>query len=291
MHDEVRTILRAFQSDINTFERLTSTCEVWSGVVAGSSALELWRALSAAHPRTGFWPVFRGLAQLGLYERRTLGEPGTEMDVFDILGLDWDAKKAINSIPQGSVRELLADRVKWYFEFGRTLENFDASLYSSQEFVDTDFLDFVGCNIAEGKPSIDTSWPAPAEQLLDLQGIDGVLSKSKCTELRLALVAVKHPYEAPVALGYGGWNECPHPTVLAAMLREWERTHGAVPVSMTNGSLECLVERPPQTEIDSFRLALDQYLVCEDIVLQGTGTVQRLAIEIWQSPTWYFWWD
>ena len=57
------------------------------------------------------------------------------------------------------------------------------------------------------------------------------------------------------------------------------------------GGRRCVVARPPQSEADSFELAVEQWLFCEDIVSQGCMPIRRLAIELSRKPKWFFWWD
>ena len=105
------------------------------------------------------------------------------------------------------------------------------------------------------------------------------------------MVAGRHPYEVVAYLPFGGWNECPPPELHVAVLREWRDQHKAQPVCITGDVLECFVVRPPQTQADALRLAAEQWVYCDDIVAQGTQSVRRLAANLWQAKTWFFWWD
>jgi hypothetical protein len=107
----------------------------------------------------------------------------------------------------------------------------------------------------------------------------------------LALVPVQHPWEVFEKLKFGDFNDCPPTALLTAIFREWHGKYGAVPVVVTHDVIECLVARPPQTEADSTCLAMEQFVVCEDIVVQGVQSVRNLAQVLWRAPSWYFWWD
>ena len=61
--------------------------------------------------------------------------------------------------------------------------------------------------------------------------------------------------------------------------------------AITSDVIDCHVASPPQTPDDARAVAREQYKYCGDIVSQGTESVERLAIELWRSPSWYFWWD
>ena len=37
--------------------------------------------------------------------------------------------------------------------------------------------------------------------------------------------------------------------------------------------------------------ASEQRSFCDDIVGQWTQSIRRLAIQVWQAPQWFCWWD
>jgi hypothetical protein len=76
-----------------------------------------------------------------------------------------------------------------------------------------------------------------------------------------------------------------------AVLREWQKEYSAVPACITGDVLECAVVKRPQTELEAMKLAAEQWIFCDDIVSQGTQSIRKLAMEIWRSPNWFFWWD
>jgi hypothetical protein len=104
----------------------------------------------------------------------------------------------------------------------------------------------------------------------------------------LTLVACE-PWELPVCIGFGGWNEAPYPVVQSAVLRHWSLRYGAELVATGGAYLEMRTKQaltPSQLKT----LAWEQFLFAEDSVLQGTETVAALAQEI-ASGHWFFWWD
>ena len=107
----------------------------------------------------------------------------------------------------------------------------------------------------------------------------------------MLLVRVEQQYQVPAYLGFGGWNDCPGPELQVAVLREWGIEYRARPVCITGDVLECAVLHAPQTESAAMKLAAEQWIFCEDIVSQGTQSIRKLAMDIWQAPTWFFWWD
>lgn len=83
----------------------------------------------------------------------------------------------------------------------------------------------------------------------------------------------------------------PSPELQVAVWREWGRRYGAVPACITSDVIECAVARPPQSRDEAFRLATEQWMYCEDIVSQGTETVEYLVQTLLRAPAWFFWWD
>jgi hypothetical protein len=111
------------------------------------------------------------------------------------------------------------------------------------------------------------------------------------TLVSIILVPVKHAWEVPARLAFGGWNECPMPDEQCTVLREWEKTFGAVPFALTSDVLELMATRLPVSKEEALALAKDQYIYCSDIVDQGIGSEEALAESLLESKLWFFWWD
>lgn len=107
----------------------------------------------------------------------------------------------------------------------------------------------------------------------------------------IALVPTRHGWQAPAFLLYGGWNACPNPEQHVCMLKYWAETYGAEPVGMALSRVELRVNRPPTNRERALDLAQEQYAYCEDIVDQGTETLDVLAAGLLNGTSWYFWWD
>ena len=108
--------------------------------------------------------------------------------------------------------------------------------------------------------------------------------------LLLAEIPVAHPWEIFAWLPFGGWNECPDTPELMAAAKWWYEKHGAVPAVMTHDVLEFSVPVPVSRE-SAMGLALEQYVLCPDIVDQGCETIGALADSLSKTTTWFFWWD
>lgn len=109
---------------------------------------------------------------------------------------------------------------------------------------------------------------------------------------RIALVQLptEKPWEAVLYLPFGGWNECPKPEEHAAILRYWHERWGAVPAAITFDTLELVLPAPVPKDA-AWDVAKEHFAYTEDCVLQGTGTLGRLADGLWRSDVWFFWWD
>lgn len=238
--------------------------------VSAEQALGLWEALRSAFPATGKWPIIRGC-------------PSAEIGV----PRHQDLAAEVARVPPGSVRELLDNRFRDLCkDLSEIVEGLDPD--EGWEAV-AERVDASGVNCTGGVAP-EEPWPGSREaEPVELHTTS--YGRSPESRIAVALVPVRHPYAAAVVLGFGGWNDCPEPALIAATLREWDERFGAVPAAMAGDVLECIAGRPPRTKQAALSLAAEQWVFCEDIVGQGTQTVRRLGIELWRSQRWFFWWD
>jgi hypothetical protein len=270
MHDAIANVLGQFGVSANSFKRVSDN--VLRGTVRAGDALKLWLALREIQSHTGAWPVIGG--DIG--------------DRINPMLRDHDPAAILRAAPAGSSLEVLRERGLERVEDLQVLigdiDSGSPSLVELARQVDeSDIFDFIGSEPAGPEP-----WPTePVKTSVALS----TLRNSEGGRVSFFIVLNAQPFEVPAYLGFGGWNDCPQAELHVAMLREWGKTYAAVPACMTGDVVECVVDRPPQTEEDAFALAAEQWIYCDDIVSQGTGKVRHLAIEIWKSPTWFFWWD
>jgi len=92
------------------------------------------------------------------------------------------------------------------------------------------------------------------------------------------------------ALGFGGFNDAPDEQTNRVVHAYWRGLYGAVPVYVGGDYLEFAVARPPTTASSLRKLCWEQYVYCNDIVEQGTQTLDGLALELCKHQ-WFFWWD
>lgn len=133
---------------------------------------------------------------------------------------------------------------------------------------------------------------APAAETDPLTSLThGVLSGLPHERLFIALLPTPHSYESPAYLRMGGWNEMPGSDWLCAAFRDWDSRYGVTIIGGHRDYLECYVDNPPRTKKDAARLGAEQFVACEDFVLQGTDDPTLLAASLVKAGMWGFWWD
>jgi hypothetical protein len=236
----------------------------------GSHAIQLWRRLRELTSQTTHWPVLIGQDDdlVALRVQVCDREFGTTSEILDsgtaISAAEWFERK----------HEELIDEL---LEFGGPLyfPSAEESLGSREEFRGI----VRGPWPIESKPSHDFTMP------LDL------LSREPLPRVYVALVPTTVSWHVPAYLRVGSWNECPSPAEHMALMNAWSQRFGAEVVGISRDVVEMLVERPPSNKVDAMRLAKEQYLYCQDIVDQGTRTLEALAAFLLNGRSWYFWWD
>jgi hypothetical protein len=235
--------------------------------VPGDRATAAWVTLARAFPRTGVWPILRG--------------ESVPSDVYE----PFDAQATLAEVPRGTIREILD--LSFQNECRALREELDgidpgAGFEGLARLYDQDIAG----------ASYDLPWPKqPSNPVLAFVSIRTASGQQLHRQVELALVPVSRPCEVPALLNFGDWNASPSPSMMVALLREWGNTWSALPACMTHDVLECVVQRPPETEAQAFSLACEQWLVCGDIVSQGVGSIRAHAMQLWRSPQWFFWWD
>ena len=134
-------------------------------------------------------------------------------------------------------------------------------------------------------------WPEYAEPSDEFSIPYDVLTRKPQKSVHIGLVPTVTGWEAPAFLKFGSWNACPHPEHHVAVMKYWHSQYGTEVVGITHDIVEMLVARPPRSRKKALELAREQYLYCEDIVDQGTETIDNLAATLLNGKTWYFWWD
>jgi Domain of unknown function (DUF4253) len=265
MIDSLAKALLSNGLEPDSFKPCAPDERIFRGELPAGKSVETWVKLAKAAVETKYWPIIRG----GVGDDH---EP-----------VDCDAEAVLAAAPSGGIREILEQRTQerreglasFMPEFAQTAD-MDALAWLAD---DRDIHSFGG---ATAEP-----WPTKAPDSFSFHTVKSLGRKPASVQL----IRVAHSYEVPAYLGFGGWNDCPCPELQVAVLREWQKEYNSVPACITNDVLECVVVKPPQTEKEALKLAAEQWIFCDDIVGQGTQTIRKLGMEIWRSPTWFFWWD
>ena len=241
--------------------------------VPGDKTLSAWEKFRASAKKTGFWPVIMGekssfeYMKNGLQHIQHSKEEAPKQSFFSRL-----FKK-----PQPAVQ---AERET------------PAEIIQNGELIDPDQW---RSERQQSDPETYTAprgdWPSEYKQKNTFYVIDEAVSANPVKDLYLALIPTTSSWQAPAYLYFGDWNFCPPCEVHTSILSKWQQAYGAEIVAVTSETIELSVSNPPKTREDALKLAEEQFIYCEDIVLQGTETLETLGAELLNSKTWFFWWD
>lgn len=140
-------------------------------------------------------------------------------------------------------------------------------------------------------PELLGRWPlfyTPAQRII---GLDDWQTGRPVETAYIAILPTENPWEAPAYLRFGGWNANPSPEIHVAALRQWHTDYGAEPALIDGAQMELWAPNRPTEREAAIELALLHFHYCEDVVLQGVGTIETLAADRMRAPYWYFWWD
>lgn len=122
------------------------------------------------------------------------------------------------------------------------------------------------------------------------KGLYGFLDRhNKSKECILAKLPSKELWEVMAWLPLGG-DSSPDPETMLWITKYWCECYSVIPAVMTYDTLEFSAS-PVKDEDTAWKIAMEQFAVCYDIVGQGVGTIGRLAGGLTQSSVWFFWWD
>jgi hypothetical protein len=243
-------------------------------VAGGDRAVNAWKTLRTLSTRFGCYPVICGnaLEQRARLEEQVSDSTHSAESVLASVDGETPPLTQLQRV-QEEQRRRMND---WLRSQGR--EPIDFGPMSN----DTEVHD------ARGESE---SWPAsPGRRSFALASVRDYKGKpfDRCL---ISLIPSIEPATALAYLHFGGWNDCPAPAIHVAYHRNWARRYSAEIVCVTSDVIECVVAQPPQTPDQAKQLSREQFLYCTDIVSQGTGSLDALAIGLWDSPSWYFWWD
>ncbi len=245
----------------------------------GANAIDRWREFRTLTDETGYWPV--------------------------ILGDDKDAGRVLqyaDSEAGANHQELLSHAAS------QTAQQWlDARIAAQGQAVvrlrvilekkyDSARVDEILRGLANERASVagssDDEWPETSHSLTQFTiPFERVGNGPPKEKVAIGLFPTKNGWEIPAHLNLGGWNECPDAVGHVVMMKAWADEYGAELIGTNGDTIEMYATSPPSSREDSFRLAQQQYLYCEDIVSQGTQSVIALAAGLLGNNIWYFWWD
>lgn len=241
----------------------------------GSAALGHWQKLSAAADQLEHWPVILGNDKEArrVLEIQELAPQQILDEAATLNSGPWlAAREASQKVDEESLRASFEKR------YGPRAEQMWEQL--------------VDLKNSAPQQSLHGEWPEKPQPLpnftIPFERVGNGPPKAKVT---IALFPTKHAWEVPAFANVGGWNECPEPAGHVVMMRHWFEQYGAELVGMNGDTVEMNATRPPQTREAALKLAKEQYLYCEDIVVQGTQTIEALAASLLGHNIWFFWWD
>jgi hypothetical protein len=148
----------------------------------------------------------------------------------------------------------------------------------------------LGFAVRDSAPEVG-EWPTKASPMPGLTVALESIGSAPLAKVQICLIPTDDWTTVPAHLQWGGANECPYPEYQVAAFRSWRDRFGAELAGMNGDTVNLRVRRRPGTRSEALELAREQYLYCNDIVDQGTGTLSELAASLMESDWWFFWWD
>lgn len=246
---------------------------IYQFLAEGMDAIHLWEKLRAVVAQTGYWPLVMERSE-GVW---------LKSDLMDSSAISASWAKGLKK------------------DTGR---NYDKKLGVTgmilQAGLDLDANAWLKKNRLPDPNPEDDEWAMMAEEAgaklpktkpnTKFNCVFDVLSK-KPKGVSVTLWPTTDGWAVPALMRYGGWNSCPRPHVQLALLRRWKDKYDAELVAVAGDVVELRVGKPPKTDAAALELAREQYSYCDDIVSQGTMTLERLAEGLKNGTVWYFWWD
>jgi hypothetical protein len=248
--------------------------------VSGREAIATWFRLRKAVPKTGRWPVLLGSDE--------------ELEM-----IQENLEDGIKEGPTPAKVLAYARRVNTARLFDRwqkiVVENAQEALAECREDGVTEVQAEYEAMLAQeaafrGMPR--GPWPEGDFWAADEFSIPyDILTKVPHNRVHIGLLPTANSWDAAAFLLFGSWNACPHAHHHVAIMKAWHERYGAEVVGITHDIVEMFVRRPPRSKARALELAREHYLYCDDIVDQGTQTIDKLAATLRGGTVWYFWWD
>lgn len=147
----------------------------------------------------------------------------------------------------------------------------------------------------------DLQSPSTNDRSKGLQELIVFDEKDSEQDLILAKIPAHNPYELACYMPMGDFNQCPAPSLQAAIFKQWGRDldNRLYPVVVSYCEWQCML-LPSKKEgfISDFisdeevlnQLTKEHLIFCEDI-LQSYKNLREYKNALKYSSVWYFWWD
>ncbi len=246
--------------------------KVYGLTVNGGKAIELWEKLYRLVTEIGYYPVVLGdrVEAVGIsIERTQWGNNSVEQILAQGDSIDADRWFADTArARREDLEQCWAEEKEYYPDFQVNRDTLDPLTLEEigewNDEIEPDNEYSIPFNISNGEPFVKVS---------------------------IALIPTVISWQVFAFIKYGNWNDCPAPAEHIAISKKWHQQYGAEVVGISNDVVEMRVTKPPLDRDAAFAIAQEQYIYCEDIVSQGTGTLLKLAGALLDSKVWYFWWD
>ena len=246
-------------------EFLGCECENWSGNFEVFEILNRYDELIKEGKHEGFIPLIIVATETLAQQCRIFWDEAVEEDSRNLEQIRRDLIETAKSL---DVQELF-DELQEYEE------DFDESVWEIEDALEW----------KQAVP-VDNRAASIKNQLLYMLMNPG-------SELIIAKIPAVNPWELPVWVPMGGFNECPNPETQAAIFRYWNEKYHAVPAIVGCDNWVLFVENPPVTIDDALRLVKEQYLFDYETLsfpLESEEIFQK-AVELSAGKVWEFWWD
>jgi uncharacterized protein DUF4253 len=260
---ELGALLRKYGIDANPLSLALSRGDerIYQLMAPPHDAFTYWQMLHDLVPVTGHWPV-----------------------------LGWD-RRWLDDVPEyrarlvaGSTAGILAeservDLARWrQAQIDEFLSLFREDAATNELDEPTDYFE-----------DVEGEWPEDTAPYTEFSTAQPKESREPISPIPVALIPTPHSWQVPAYLRLDAGDATP--AVHTAMARSWQERYGAEIVGMLPDLMEMQVAQPPITREEALALAREQYIYCNDVVIQGTQTIQALAAGLLDGTAWFFWWD
>ncbi len=144
-------------------------------------------------------------------------------------------------------------------------------------------------SIWDGDPMLGTEQASSDNEPLELtaEWFEERMEESYLLALKLP---EEKPFEAPLWIPMGGYNECPLPVIQSAIFKHFDERIGITPIVVTDSTWVILAKRRPVSFEEALLLAKEHFLFCP-YVLEQHDTLGHYADHLLRTDSWLFWWD